>query len=185
MFCHEIITFALRMPQSRGRMSRESDFDKLFRDYYEMLYRFVHQFISGEDDCHDIVTAVYEDAWRNAAALDLATARGYLFSIARNRTIDFLRRQRKHSAYVAYAATMSERYASADRLAERQHREAVVASVLHTIGPPASDVLRACYVDGKKYKEVAAEMGMSVASVKKHMVKALKMIREIKKTLKQ
>lgn len=166
-------------------MSRESDFDKLFRDYYEMLYRFVHQFISGEDDCHDIVTAVYEDAWRNAAALDLATARSYLFSIARNRTIDFLRRQRKHSAYVAYAATMSERYASADRLAERQHREAVVASVLHTIGPPTSDVLRACYIEGKKYKEVASEMGMSVASVKKHIVKALKIIREIKKTLKQ
>lgn len=162
-------------------MSRESDFDKLFRDYYEMLYRFVHQFISDEDDCHDIVTAVYEDAWRNAEALDFATARGYLFSIARNRTIDFLRRRQKHSAYVAYAVKMSERYVSGDRLAERQHRETVVERVLHSIGSPASDVLKACYIDGKKYKEVAEEMGMSVASVKKQMVKALKMIREIKK----
>jgi hypothetical protein len=42
-----------------------------------------------------------------------------------------------------------------------------------------------CYIDGKKYVEVAEEMQISIASVKKHMVKALKKVREIKKRLKQ
>ena len=166
-------------------MSKESDFDKLFRDNYEMLYRFVHQFIQGQDDCHDIVTAAFEDAWRNADSLQAATARAYLFRIARNRTIDFLRNQRKHNNYIAYVTMMSRGCDTDEQMAERQHNEALMAKVLSGIGSPTSDVLKACYIDGKKYKEVAEEMGMSVASVKKHMVKALKLIREMKKTLKK
>ena len=62
--------------------------------------------------------------------------------------------------------------------------EKTVRQVLDRMGPPTDAILKACYADGKKYREVAQEMGVSVATVKKHMVKALKMLREIKKTLK-
>ena len=46
-----------------------------------------------------------------------------------------------------------------------------------------------CYVayiiNGKKYKDVADEMGISISTVKKHMVKALKIIREMKKNMRK
>jgi len=46
------------------------------------------------------------------------------------------------------------------------------------MGEPTHSILLACYVDGKKYKEVAEMMNISISTVKKHIVKALRIIRE-------
>lgn len=72
---------------------------------------------------------------------------------------------------------MTEHCEDPEYAAEREHHLHIIEDFLKRIGPPTSEVLRACYIDGKKYQEVAEEMGMSLASVKKHMVKALKMVR--------
>lgn len=165
-------------------MSRESDFDTIFRQYYEKLYRFARQFVADRDDSHDIVAAVFEDVWRNFSTINLSTIQPYLYQTTRNRIIDHLRREGKRQQYVAYAMKMSERFTDPERAAEHEHNLRLVAVILDRIGPPTSDVLRLCYMDGKKYSEAADELGMSMASVKKHMVKALKTVREIKKSLK-
>ena len=39
-------------------------------------------------------------------------------------------------------------------------------------------ILEECYLHEKKYKEVAAELNISISAVRKHIVKALKAIRE-------
>lgn len=83
-------------------MSRESDFDNIFRTYYEQMLRFVHQFVADNDDCHDIVTAVFEDVWRNFPSIDVSTIQPYLYKTARNRVIDFLRHDAKRQRYAAY-----------------------------------------------------------------------------------
>ena len=49
---------------------------------------------------------------------------------------------------------------------------------METLAPRTRLVLQECYIHKKKYKEVAAEMEISVNAVKKHIVKALKTIRE-------
>jgi len=36
----------------------------------------------------------------------------------------------------------------------------------------------ACYVERKKYKEVGQDRGISVSTVKKHIVRALRIMRE-------
>ena len=159
-------------------------FDHLFRDYYEPLFRFAQQYVADEEDSHDIVTAAFEDVWRHFDTVKADTARQYLYTAVRHRTIDCLRRQNRHRRFVAYASYMSERCVSEERLAELPDMEKTVRQVLDRMGPPTDAILKACYADGKKYREVAQEMDVSVATVKKHMVKALKMLREIKKTLK-
>lgn len=44
--------------------------------------------------------------------------------------------------------------------------------------PRTRQVLEAHYLQGKKYSEVAAELGISESAVKKHIVQALRMFRE-------
>ena len=44
----------------------------------------------------------------------------------------------------------------------------------------SKEILEACYIQGKKYKEVAEEMKISISTVKKHMVRALKILRDLK-----
>jgi DNA-directed RNA polymerase specialized sigma subunit len=49
-----------------------------------------------------------------------------------------------------------------------------------------SPLIKECYYENKKYQEVAENFGISISGVKKHIMKALKMLREefnIRKTV--
>ena len=43
---------------------------------------------------------------------------------------------------------------------------------------PTKTILKECYYENKKYQEVADEFGISTNGVKKHIMKALRLIRE-------
>jgi RNA polymerase sigma-70 factor (family 1) len=166
-------------------MITNAEFDRFFRLYYDALYRYAHQYIPDTEDCLDIVSATFEDVWRNASTLRKETVKAYLYTSARNRVIDFLRKQQKRQRYLQYVEYMSKEAIEEDNFAESDANQFAINKVMRQLKPPTNVILRACYLEGKKYKEVAEEMDMSVSNVKKHIMKALKIIREAKKTLKR
>lgn len=159
-------------------MNNSAVFEKLYRDNFRILFSFARKFVNDSDACHDIVSDVFEDVWRNFSVLDETRIKSFLFSSVRNKCIDYLRHADCHSRYVDFVARVSARYIDTERYLEQQELMEQAHAVVDSIGPPTSDILYACYVDGKKYKEVAEQMGISIATVKKHMVKALRIIRE-------
>lgn len=50
--------------------------------------------------------------------------------------------------------------------------------LIGTLTPQTRTILEACYFKGKKYADVAEELGISTSAVKKHIVQALKILRE-------
>lgn len=49
---------------------------------------------------------------------------------------------------------------------------------MSNLKPSTRQILEACYIDKKKYREVAEEMNMSTSAVKKNLTKALNLLRE-------
>lgn len=162
-------------------MRDEKAFDEIFRLYYRQLFYFANQYIPDPDDCHDILSAVFEGVWRNFEDVHQDTVKSFLFSNVKNKCIDFLRHQNLHARYVDFVNTHSESYIDAREYDQQEEHECAIAKVLDGIGEPTRSILVACYVDGKKYRQVADEMKISVSTVKKHMVRALRMIRERKR----
>ena len=154
------------------------DFDALFRTYYEPLYYFALQYVPDEDDCRDIVAGVFEQLWRNVSDIRPDTVRALLYTHVRNRCIDLLRHEKQKQQYADFVAHHSQHYIEAHEYDHQEERERIVAEVLDSIGEPTLSILLACYVEGKKYKEVAEMMEISVSTVKKHIVKASRIIRE-------
>lgn len=165
-------------------MRDKKDFDSLFRQYYSPLLMFALQYVDDADDAHDIVGAAYEDLWNKFFDIDLSTVKSYLYVSVRNLCIDRLRRQKCHQRYVEFVRITATTTETADAALDQNYKERLVKNVFNLLKPPTSDILRACYIDGKKYKEVAAEMNISVSTVKKHIIKALKIIREMRKNIK-
>ena len=160
------------------RENEDIDFDTLFRTYYEPLYYFALQYVPDEDDCRDIVAGVFEQLWRNVSDIRPDTVRALLYTHVRNRCIDLLRHEKQKQQYADFVAHHSQHYIEAHEYDHQEERERIVAEVLDSIGEPTLSILLACYVEGKKYKEVAEMMEISVSTVKKHIVKALRIIRE-------
>ena len=61
---------------------------------------------------------------------------------------------------------------------EREERVRRMERCLERMTDPTRSIVKQCYYDGKKYREVAEERGITPDGVKKHIVKALRMLRE-------
>ena len=165
-------------------MDKRKDFDRIFREYYNELYCFAMQFVHDADDAHDIVHDAYEDVWRHFSAMETNTVRGFLYKNVRNKAIDLLRRQETRRNYAELYTKVSSPYDEGTDLLELQEREQIVSDVLDSMKPPTKEIFVWCYVDRQHYKEVAERLGVSVSMVKKHISKALAIIREKRKKIK-
>lgn len=165
-------------------MDEKKDFDRIFRKYYNELYCFAMQFMHDPDDARDIVHDAYEDVWRRFADMEEHSVRGYLYKNVRNKAIDLLRRIETRRNYAELAMKVSSPYDSSVDPLELQEREQIVEEVLNSLKPPTKEIFIWCYVDRKHYKEVAQRLGVSVSMVKKHISKALAIIREKREKLK-
>lgn len=159
-------------------MEHKNDFDKIYRLYYPKLFYFIRQYIDDDDDCHDLANSVFENAWKCFGSLQAETIKSYLYTSARNKSIDYLRHQKQHRRYAQFVSKMSQYYIESNEFDLQRDKEELITQILDYLGEPTGRILRACYIEQKKYKEVAFEMQISISTVKKHMVKALKMIRE-------
>lgn len=162
-------------------MEDKQIFDTLFRKYYEPLFYFARQYVADDDECRDIVEGVFEHLWSRQDAIELSTVRAMLYTEVHNRCIDHLRHEKQKAQYVEFAEHHSQRYIIDKEYDTQQTRERIVTQVLDSLGEPTHSILVACYVDGKKYQEVADSMGISISTVKKYMVRALQQIREMRK----
>lgn len=166
-------------------MVDEREFDALFRQHYAELFVFAKRFLQLDADCEDVVADAFEDLWRHLDRLDAATVRPFLYKSVRNNCIDHLRRQSTRRQYAALMAAVSLDYESADWLAELREREQTVQRVVDSLPDYTRQIFSACYVDHKRYAEVAAEQGISVSTVKKYVMRALALIAAQREKLKK
>ena len=70
--------------------------EKIVADYLTVIYRFVYRLVGNEPDASDITQEVMVKVWKNLAKYDPAqNFKPWLFKIARNTAIDWLRHRRQ------------------------------------------------------------------------------------------
>lgn len=153
-------------------------FEQLFRQLYKPLLCFARTMVGDEEECRDIVDAAFEGLWKHYAEIDEATVKSYLYSAVRNNCIIYLNRQKVQRRYIDHYRQITADVTQEDSLAEHEYRTAKVRKVLDSMDDTTRGIFISCYVDGLKYKDVAAQRMISVSTVKKHMVKALRLVRE-------
>lgn len=158
-------------------MLEKKEFDAIFRENYSQLLFFARQYVSDEEACRDIVSSAFERLWQHFSNIDLHKAKSFLYITTRNFCIDHTRHESRHREYARYVATMSSYATDPSTLMEREELVAKVGRHIDCLKPPTREIFMACYVDRKKYREVAEDMGISISTVKKHIIKALKAIR--------
>lgn len=158
-------------------MERKLAFERLFKQHYEQLFLFACQFLRSEEECHDIVNDAYEDVWLKMEQIKPETVKAYLFTSVRNRCINFLRHEHVRQQYIDYCTIVTSTYVKPDELVEQTERDAMVERAINELKPPADEVVR-MYANGKKYREIAEEMNITLSYVKKIMRRALAQIKD-------
>ncbi len=152
-------------------------FNSLYRESYEQLFYHAYGFTEDAEVCRDILSDVFERLWTNRRRIAPDTARSYLYQCVRNECIDHVRRQQLSLKYQAFIKESAE----VDSIAtpnEINERLALVKATIEEMPQKTRQVLEECYFNNKKYKEVADSLDVSTNTVKKHIVKALALLRE-------
>ncbi len=151
-------------------------FGRIFKAQYPGLYYYALQLLKDAEASRDIVSDTFARVWNDFDSCELQTLPAFLLKTVRNRCLDHLRHDAVHAQYADYyLRAVDECYVSGDENTERQR---LVGEMLDLLPETTRHVLEECYLNHKKYREVAEEMNVCQETVKRHIMKALKLLRE-------
>src|SRR5688572_12661367 len=83
-------------PQDGASERTAAAFRRLFDRHFAELYRFVYRYVRSAEAAKDLVHDAFLQLWRQREQVDLdgAGARSFLYTVARYRSLDHLRRRR-------------------------------------------------------------------------------------------
>lgn len=149
----------------------------LFKEYYKPLVVWGATFLHDTQRAEDVVQDFFVKLWEKSLADKLLpdTLKSYLFTAVRNLSLNQMDKidPLARACDVAHYESPWEEYDSFED--EVFHRVEVEVGKLP---PRTQEIIRCVYLKGMKYKEVAEELGISVATVNSLLVKALKTLRQ-------
>lgn len=152
-------------------------FESFFKQQYAKIYYYALSLVHDDEAARDIVADSFESLFTRHSDLPETEVCNYLFVIVRNRCSDFFRKQALHQRYYEYITYTSEKIEDADWL-EHDDKVEIIRRNMQYLTPRTREIIEAHYLQGKKYTEVATELGISTSAVKKHIMQALKLFRE-------
>lgn len=177
-----IFLFVVRLQKWMKRAlivdSMQSDQDKRISDAIGQertrLRDFIRKRVSDQHDAEDILQEVFyelTEAYRLTKPIEQVGA--WLFRVARNRITDLFRRKRTEAAYAAVAVAESDDLLSLEDLLpsrdggpEAAYARGVLidelAEALNELPEEQRDVFVAHELDGRSFKELAEQSGISV-----------------------
>lgn len=160
----------------RRRPTKEERFRSLFLSMHPKLIRYATTLMGDADEAKDIVSEVFGRAWEGFSSLDEEPS-SWLYTTTRNACLNRLKHLKVEQEHVeavilATQADVDSGYWEHEVLLQKAE------AIARSLPEPTCTVLRMCYWEKKTYREVAEQLGISPDTVKKHISKALRMLRE-------
>src|SRR3989338_740099 len=158
----------------------------LIARYLRPMYHFTYRYTASGPDAEDVTQEVFAKVWKNLKRYDERTSfRAWLFAIAKNTAIDWLRKRK-----IEPASTIDEEMTDAlidpaplpSEIAETKMTASAVGEAAGRLEPGARTVLRFRYDDGLTFREIAGILKKPLDTVKSQHRRALAKLRALLKT---
>lgn len=156
-------------------------FTIVFDKYYSRIYSTALQYCKIKSHASDITQQVFTLLWEKRAALpEIANAEGWLWTVTKFQTLKLMRAESVRNSYVQSVKEIfqSEMDTPFDKLIIRQRSERIT-QIINALPPRQQEVYKLSRHQGATYADIAKQLGIGVETVKEHMSKALKVIREM------
>ena len=170
--------------------SKEDVFIFLFEEYYVSLCAYSRRYVGRKDIAEEIVSETFFKIWENPKILRIVkSVEAYLFKAVYNNSLNCLRQLKKEEKLEDYFQNTSfENIGFAIETDEATEHNLITASIMEQIDKAVTRLpqqqqkaFRLKRFDGKKNKEVAEIMGLSIKTVETHLSKAMLTLRTILK----
>jgi len=172
----------LRVRDARDRNA----YADLFGRFASKVKGYLQRTGLNAEDAENILQDIMIAVWNKARLFDptRASARTWIYSLARNRLIDIKRaEQREYAALERYVGeTAGDAVYEEDLLARAMGQNSV--ALLDQIPQEQARVLLMAYVEGKSHREIARELNLPIGTVKSRARLGFQRIRGLLETAK-
>jgi RNA polymerase sigma-70 factor, ECF subfamily len=146
----------------------EAAFETMFRHFAPRLKSYFTKLGGDSTTAEEITQETMVSVWKNAGRFDptKASASTWIFTIARNLSIDRFRQARRPSFDPNDPAFIPEDEAPPDRQLERAEAEQKVREVMTSLSPNEQSVLMLSFYENRSHAEISKRLGLPVGTVK-------------------
>jgi len=159
----------------------------LFREYYVGLCAYSRRYVGRKDIAEEIVSDTFLKIWENREIIKInSSVKAYLFHAVCNNSLNYLRKLKKEEILDEYfLETTSENIGFVTNSEEIEEQSLSMEDISVKIEEAVSKLpeqqqkaFRLKRFEGKKTKEVAELMGLSVKTIEMHLSKATLSLRQ-------
>ena len=155
-------------------------FEILFREHFTGLCYFARKYTGDMDSAKEIVHNVFLRIWENRSEFEWEKpAKSYLFTSVYNRSMNYIRDNRKLIRQDDFQALhlIADESAYSENL-ETAELESRIKQTLQRLPEKCRQVFELSRFEQKKYSEIAMQLNIAVKTVETQMSKALHVLRE-------
>ncbi|WP_373514655.1 RNA polymerase sigma-70 factor [Persicitalea sp.] len=160
--------------------SPEEGCELLFRRYHRPLCSHALRFVYSPEVAEDIVSDVFCRFWKNSSFDSVSTSFcHYLFRSVRHAAYSHLRAEfRQLDSLESSKLPEGSAGLRPDHITQYEETFNRVKELVAQLPPQCRQVFLLSRFEGMRYKEIAAEMGLSVKTVDTHLAKAMSLMRQ-------
>ena len=169
-------------------LSVKENFDSIYINNFSRLFLFAKEYVLFDEEAENIVQDIFLMLWdkREALRVDVSLT-AYLFTLVKNKCIDFLRHQMVEQMYSEnvkheYNEELNVKLFALESFDHNFSSEEDIETLLRNAIDKLPERCRLIFIksriEGKKYKEIAEELNLSVNTVEGQISIALKKLRE-------
>ena len=157
----------------------EAAFNVLFRYFAPRIKSYCLRIGADTSSAEEITQEAMVSIWRNAAQFDpsKSSPSTWIFTIARNLTIDRFRRTRRPQFDPHDPALVPDDQPAPDRLVEEAERQGNIRSIMETLSSNERNVLMLSFYESFSHSEISKRLGIPVGTVKSRIRLAFAKIR--------
>ena len=168
-------------------LSQEKKFKQVFEFYYPGLLRFAESYVKDKYEAENILQNVFLTVWEKRMSLRAdANLKAYLLILVKSQCLNWLKHQKVIAKYTENVIMTQQEidfnyYAISKFQPEQidiESLENMVQKAIDELPDQCRKVFELSRYRGLKYKEIAAELDISVKTVESHISNALKLLRK-------
>lgn len=157
----------------------------LYRRHTPLLRTVVSRVVHNEHDADDLLQEIFVELWNRAAHYDEAKGKalGWMVTLARRRAIDRIRRRQAYSRAEERLRLETEhepqqtRHEGVEEDVNAADRAEIFHRLLATLPEAQREALHLAYYRGLSQREIAAQTGIPLGTIKTRLELALRKIR--------
>ncbi len=165
---------------------------ELMNNYRDTLYFMMLKMTNNEHDADDLTIEAFGKAFRSLHQYSSEYAFStWLFKIASNNCIDFIRKKRKNTMAIDNSSDISENWDFANRVADeylnpeqniiREQKIKLMREVVKTLKPHYRQLVELRYFEEYSYEEIAVKLDLPLGTVKAQLFRAREFLLQILK----